>query len=230
MRGLYLTEYGIEEYEPFHFQVTGMLEYYEEDIKYITHEGERYQRYVRKSMSKDLTEFDESQYGILEFEVPLFNLKYYFKYIHTLSRDTIHKTTRLKLSENDYVAWIQAVDNLGLFDKRIESICAGRRDGYRECDADLLNGHSLIQIELFTYGFNNHVVMYVRFEDFWENRKNLPEHKQEKWIRFFKREYQINFDEDMNVNIAMKILKAKIEYQEEQEYINKRKKQLYETD
>lgn len=230
MRGLYLTEYGIEEYEPFHFQVTGMLEYYEQHVKYVTHEGERYERYFTTPVTKDLTKFDEKKYYIQEFEVPLFQQTYYFKTLYDLSKDPVHETTNLTLSQNDYVAWIQAVDNLGLFDKRIESICAGRRDGYRECDADLLNGHSLIQIELFTYGFNNHVVMYVRFEDFWENRKNLPEHKQEKWIRFFKREYQINFDEDMNVNIAMKILKAKIEYQEEQEYINKRKKQRYETD
>jgi len=196
-----MSKLELIEIEENYFSFSGTVEYYDDGKKVEKHTDEL---------------FETFKHNISDIEINIeclslnYKVKDFFGFFRPLS--TMYSYNLIeKLSENHIAALYQILFYAKKIDKRIINIFCSRRNSY-EFEPCIDGEITTIPIDVYEYGYNNRITIFVDIATFLNIIKEgkLSKHKQKCAIDFFKKEYNVdieNTDSDYLTKLLLDIKK-----------------------
>lgn len=206
------------EIEENYFSFSGIVEYHDNGEKVEKHTDE-------------LFELHKDYVSDVEIDIECLSLNYKVKDLFIFHRPLSIMYSDIysfSLSENNIVALYQILFYSKKIDKRIINIICGRKDRCEKEFEPYIDGEiPTIPIDIYEYGYNNRITMFVDIATFLNiiKERKLVKYKQENAIDFFEKEYDINI-ENIDSDYLVKFLLDIKKYEKQFDDLDRKKREI----
>jgi hypothetical protein len=205
MRNLFFKKISDNE-----FTIGGTIDITERKIKSVVVDGETYTKTEMVDKTVDVSELEKYNWHKYDIEFDFFNLKYVFHEYQGFNYQSLSQMySKFTVSSNQCVARYEILFNEGVLDKRIIKVYT-MKETISPLFLEKYFDINKIPILLFDYGFNNKLYCSIKPIDFFAipDKTILLDYKTYK--KFFKEEFNVDIDEELNINTAIKLIKKLI--------------------